>query len=68
MSTPEETLRDDPHEQTDEQAVFRHAFEGGPLDLEIARRVHERARRITERVRKEHGMVDVVQLVRDSRP
>jgi hypothetical protein len=68
MSTVEPTPDIDPQILSDREAVYRHAFEGAPLDPEIAKRVRERTQAITERVRKEHGMVDVVQLVRDSRP
>jgi hypothetical protein len=45
-------------EHSDTQAVFRHAFERAPLDPEIARRVDERAARITEQVRRTHGVID----------
>lgn len=48
----------DLHEQTDAEAVLRHAFEGEALDPEIARRVHERAERITEEIRRTHGLID----------
>jgi len=33
----------DPLEQADAEAVYRHAFEGEPLDPEVRRRVRERA-------------------------
>ena len=68
MSTVEKTPPVDPQILSDREAVYRHAFEVAPLDPEIAKRVRERTQAITERVRKEHGMVDVVQLVRDGRP
>jgi hypothetical protein len=68
MSTVEDDRTVDPLTLSDREAVFRHAFEGAPLDPEISKRVRARAQAITERVRKEHGMVDVVQLVHDSRP
>lgn len=45
-------------EHSDTEAVLRHAFEGTPLDPEIARRVEERAARITEQVRQVHGVID----------
>ena len=45
-------------EHSDTEAVLRHAFEGTPLDPEIARRVDERAARITEQVRRTHGVID----------
>ncbi len=68
MSTVEKTPDVDPQILSDREAVYRHAFEGATLDPEIAKRVRERTNAITERVRKENGMVDVVQLVRDRRP
>jgi len=45
-------------EHADTQAVLRYAFEGVPLDPEVARRVDERAARITEQVRRTHGLID----------
>jgi hypothetical protein len=45
-------------EHSDIEAVFKHAFEGAPLDPEVARRVDERAARITEQVRQTHGIID----------
>ena len=45
-------------ERSDSEAVMRHAFEGVPLDPEVARRVDERADRITEQVRRTHGVID----------
>jgi hypothetical protein len=56
-----ETLVTDPladSEQSDTHAVLRHAFELAPLDPEVARRVDERAARITEEVRRTHGVID----------
>ena len=45
-------------EHSDTEAVLRHAFERAPLDPEIARRVDERAARITEQIRRTHGVID----------
>ena len=45
-------------EHSDTEAVLRHAFERAPLDPEVARRVDERAARITEQVRRTHGVID----------
>ena len=45
-------------EHSDTEAVLRHAFERAPLDPEIARRVDERAARITEQIRQTHGVID----------
>jgi hypothetical protein len=36
----------------------RHAFERAPLDPEVASCVDERAARITEQVRRTHGVID----------
>jgi hypothetical protein len=48
----------DSQEWADFEAVLRHAFEGAPLDSEVARRVEERADRITEEIRCLHGVID----------
>jgi hypothetical protein len=45
-------------ERSDTEAVLRHVFERAPLDPEVARRVDERAARITEQVRLTHGVID----------
>ena len=45
-------------EHSDTEAVLRHAFERAPLDPEVARRVDERAARITEQVRRTRGVID----------
>jgi hypothetical protein len=58
MST--ETAASDPladSEHFDTMAVLRHAFEQAPLDPEVARRVDERAARITEQLRRTHGVI-----------
>ena len=47
----------DPFEQADAEAVYRHAFEGEPLDPEVRRRVRERAARITEEIGRRHGEI-----------
>ena len=56
MST--ETPTADAQELADREAVYRHAFEGQPLDPEVRRRVRERAARITEEIRRVHGVID----------
>ncbi len=58
MSIDTKTIAVDPQEQADAEAVLRHAFQGEPLDPEVARRVRERAERITEEVRRRHGDLD----------
>jgi hypothetical protein len=45
-------------ERADAEAVLRHAFHGEPLDAEIARRVHERAEKITEEIYRTRGLID----------
>jgi hypothetical protein len=45
-------------EHSDTEAVLRHAFEGAPLDPEVARRIDERAAQITEQVRRTRGVID----------
>ena len=45
-------------EHADTEAVLKHAFGQAPLDPEVARRVDERAARITERIRRTHGVID----------
>ena len=42
----------------DGESVLRHAFHGEPVDPDVARRVHERAVRITEEMRRVHGEID----------
>jgi hypothetical protein len=58
MSTETKNTNTDPQEQADFEAVLRHAFEGEPLDSEVARRVEERANHITEEILRLHGVVD----------
>jgi len=55
MSTESKTTGPDPQERSDEEAVLRRAFHGEPLDPEVARRVHERAARVTEEIYRLHG-------------
>ena len=47
-----------PLERADAEAVFRHAFEGEPLDPEVRCLVRQRAARITEEIRRTHGLID----------
>ena len=58
MSAERKTTGPDPQERADEEAVLRHAFHGEPLDPEVARRVHERAARVTEEIYRVHGEID----------
>jgi hypothetical protein len=45
--------------KSDEEAVIASFLTGKPLDPEIARRIHERAKAIRDRVYREHGLVDI---------
>ena len=58
MSAETKTTDTAPQERADEEAVLRHAFHGEPLDPEVARRVHERAARVTEEIYRVHGEID----------
>jgi hypothetical protein len=58
MKTIESPPAIDPQEQADSEAVLRHAFHREPLDPEIARRVHERAAKVTEEVYRTRGLID----------
>ena len=67
MSTVEKLPAVDPQVLADRQAAFDHAFKGTPIDPETSRRIRQRAEAITEEVRRTHGMVDVLDLLSDSR-
>jgi hypothetical protein len=55
-------------EAVDAQAVLEHAFYGKPLDPEVRRRVRERAEKLTEALRRQHGEMNVaVDLIRETR-
>jgi len=56
-----------PHVRDDYEAVMRHVADGTPVEPELARRVRERAEQITEEIRREHGDIDVVNLLHDAR-
>jgi hypothetical protein len=67
MSTVERTSAVNPQVLADLQAAMDHAFNGTPMDPETSRRIRQRAEAITEEVRRTHGMVDVIDLLGDSR-
>jgi hypothetical protein len=70
MNTTETKPTVDPQEQADCEAVERHAIEGAPLDPEVARRVQERAERVSQEIFRIHGLLEdetVNQLLRDDR-
>jgi len=58
MKTLDQTTGIDPQQQTDEDAVMQHVFAGKALDPDVARRVRDRGRRITEEIRATHGLID----------
>lgn len=58
MSIETTTSDVDAQEQADAGAILRHAFEGAPLDPDVSQRVRERAARITEEIRRAHGLID----------
>lgn len=58
MSTQTSRNDVDIQERADAEAVLRHAFEGQALDPEVARRVHDRAERITDEIRRIHGVIE----------
>lgn len=57
----------DPQALADLDAVMKQIIDGTPLAPEVARRIDERAERITEELRCNYGEIDVVQLLRDAR-
>jgi hypothetical protein len=67
MTNEHENTGSDPQARDDYMAVMRHVAEGTPIEPELARRVRERAERITDEIRREHGDIDVVRLVHDAR-
>jgi hypothetical protein len=58
MDTERDDTGTDPQALADHEAVLRHAFYGEPLDPEIARRVRERAEKVTEEIRRLQGEID----------
>lgn len=58
MSIETSTNEADVLEQADAEVVLRHSFEGEALDPEVARRVHERAARITKEIQRVRGVID----------
>jgi len=41
------------------EAVVDHVVSGKPLDPEVVRRVRERAAKVTEEIRRTHGVLDI---------
>lgn len=67
MATQTETTGIDPQVMDDLRAVVKHLMDKTPLEPELARRIDERADRITERLRRDNVDIDVVQLLREVR-
>jgi len=67
MATETHATGTDPQVLDDYRAVIKHILDKTPLDPAIARRIDERADRITERLRRENVDIDVVQLLREVR-
>jgi len=59
MATEHDNTSIDPVALADGDAVLRHALHGEPLDPEVARRVHERAARITQKIFRLQGEIDM---------
>ena len=67
-TTQAEPLAVDLAVDADEKAVMESFLTGKPLDPDVARRVHERAQLIRQRVHLKHGIVDIgVPAIRDLR-
>ncbi len=58
MSTKITTTGTDPQVLADIEAVLRRITDGTPVDSETSRRIEERAARITEDIRRVHGVID----------
>ena len=54
-------------ESADSQAVIEHAFNGKPLNLAVANRVHERAEKVRDELRKKGVTNFTADLLRESR-
>jgi hypothetical protein len=48
----------DPQVLADLDAVLKRILDGTPVDSETSRRIEERAARITEEIRRTHGVID----------
>lgn len=58
----------DPLEAADNQAVMDHLLTKKPIPPDVRQRIRERASKITERIRQQHGVVKIaVDLIRDAR-
>jgi hypothetical protein len=62
MSTIENTAL------ADEQALMESLTMGKPLDPDAKRRIQERGQKITDEIRRKHGVLDIaVDLIRSAR-
>jgi hypothetical protein len=57
MSTELKITAIDQHEQADQKAILQHALQGAPLDPQVVRRVQQRSARVTQEMRRVHGIV-----------
>jgi hypothetical protein len=53
-----ETLTEADLEKADTEVVMEHYLHGKPIDPEVGRRVRARAARVTEEIRRVHGVID----------
>jgi len=57
----------DPLEAADNQAVMEHIVSKKPIDPDVVRRVHERAEKVKEKIRK-RGVTNIaIELIRETR-
>ncbi len=61
------TLTDADLEKADAQAVMEHFLDGKPIEPDVSARVQASAEKITERLRRTRGEIDVDQLIHDAR-
>lgn len=54
-------------ESADFRSMIDHVFKGKPLDPEVAQRVHQRAEKIREELRKKGPTNVAVELIREGR-
>ena len=57
-SPPRNDVAADPQTLAEDAAVLRHLIERTPVPEDVARRVDERAERITEGIRRTRGIID----------
>jgi hypothetical protein len=64
----DESITTEAYLKSDEQAVLAHLVRGTPLDPEAYQRIRARAEAITERLRRQHGEMNIaVDLIRETR-